>query len=46
MGDSRSAVNHFEESIEFLMKLPMNDSEVLAHWFLKFDYILQTFTIL
>lgn len=29
MGDSSSAVNHFEESIEFLMKLPMDDLEVL-----------------
>ncbi|XP_010508043.2 PREDICTED: uncharacterized protein LOC104784688 [Camelina sativa] len=28
MGDSSSAVNHFEESIEFLMKLPMNDLEI------------------
>lgn len=44
MGDSSSAVNHFEESIEFLMKLPMHDLEVfLSHcfffvifWFCKF----------
>lgn len=36
MGDSSSAVNHFEESIEFLMKLPMNDLEVLTHWFLLY----------
>ncbi|KAF3517789.1 hypothetical protein DY000_02061330 [Brassica cretica] len=28
MGDSSSAVNHFEESIEFLMKLPMDDLEI------------------
>lgn len=28
MGDSSSAVSHFEESIEFLMKLPMDDLEV------------------
>ncbi|KAH0918763.1 protein NCA1 [Brassica rapa] len=28
MGDSSSAVNHFEESIEFLMKLPMHDLEI------------------
>jgi hypothetical protein len=28
MGDSSSAVNHFEESIEFLMKLPMEDLEI------------------
>ena len=34
MGDSSSAVNHFEESIEFLMKLPMHDLEVfLSHCF-------------
>ncbi|KAL0724900.1 hypothetical protein Bca4012_039499 [Brassica carinata] len=28
MGDSTSAVTHFEESIEFLMKLPMDDLEI------------------
>lgn len=28
MGDSSSAVNHFEESVEFLMKLPMEDLEI------------------
>lgn len=39
MGDSVSAVNHFEESVEFLMKLPMDDLEVLAHSFF-FCYIL------
>ncbi|XP_010533372.1 PREDICTED: uncharacterized protein LOC104809184 [Tarenaya hassleriana] len=28
MGDSSSAVSHFEESVEFLMKLPMDDMEI------------------
>ncbi|XP_010554493.1 PREDICTED: uncharacterized protein LOC104824200 [Tarenaya hassleriana] len=28
MGDSSSAVNHFEESVEFLMKLPIDDLEI------------------
>jgi len=38
MGDSSSAVKHFEESVEILMKLPLNDLEVIAHWFLlNFD---------
>ncbi|KAF8093718.1 hypothetical protein N665_0379s0012 [Sinapis alba] len=31
MGDSSSAVNHFEESIEFLMKLPMDDDLEITH---------------
>lgn len=30
MGDSASAVSYFEESVEFLMKLPMDDLEVVA----------------
>lgn len=30
MGDAGSAVNYFEESVEFLTKMPTDDLEVIA----------------
>lgn len=40
MGDSSSAVNHFEESIEFLMKLPMDDDLEVFSTLLFFFFLL------
>lgn len=38
MGDSDAAVAYFEESVSFLMKLPMDDLEVVKLLLLHFQY--------